>query len=79
MAEPHPVRRVLGSVPRQNWRMGFGPFAMERIVPRRVFERDCWTRVFKRSAGWRRTAERTPELRPAKKWTAWDVRDLFEG
>jgi hypothetical protein len=63
------VRRVLGSVPRQNCCMGFGPLAMERMVPRSVLERDCWTLVFKRSAGCRRTAERTPELRPAKKWT----------
>jgi hypothetical protein len=25
-------------------------------------------RVLRRSAGWRRTAERTPEVRPARKW-----------
>jgi len=67
IAEPHPVRSVLGSVPRQNWRMGLGPFAMARIVATSVFERDCWTRVLRRSAGWRRMAERTPEPRPAKK------------
>ena len=70
IADPHPVRNVLGNVPRQNCRMGFGPLAMERMVPRSVLERDCCTRVLRRSAGWRRTAERTPELRPAKKWTA---------
>ena len=69
MAEPHPVRRVLGNVPLQNCFMGFGPFAIDRIVPSSVFERDCWTLVLRRSAGWRRTAERTPELKPAKKWT----------
>src|SRR5690242_1407415 len=70
IADPHPVRSVEGSVPRQNWRIGFGPLAMERIVPRRVLDRDCCTRVLSKSAGWRRTAERIPELRPAKKWTA---------
>jgi hypothetical protein len=67
IADPHPVRSVLGSVPRQNCFMGFGPFAMDRMVPNSVLERDCWTRVLRRSAGWRRTAERMPELRPAKK------------
>ncbi|KAJ8116233.1 hypothetical protein OPT61_g2292 [Boeremia exigua] len=70
IADPHPVRSVDGSVPRQNWRIGFGPLAMARMVPRRVLERDCCTRVLRRSAGWRRTAERMPELRPAKKWTS---------
>ena len=69
MALPHPVRSVLGSVPRQNERMGFGPDAMSLIVDRSVVECDCWTRVFRRSAGWRSTAERMPELAPAAKWT----------
>lgn len=69
MAEPKPVRNVLGSVPLQNCRMGFGPLAMDWMVPRRVLERDCWTRVLRRSAGWRRTADRMPEFKPAKKWT----------
>jgi hypothetical protein len=69
IADPQPVRNVLGKVPLQNCRTGFGPLAMDRMVPRSVLERDCWTRVFRRSAGWRRTAERTPELKPAKKWT----------
>jgi hypothetical protein len=67
IADPHPVRNVLGSVPLQNCRIGFGPFAIDRMVPRRVLERDCWTRVLRRSAGCNSTAERTPELRPAKK------------
>jgi hypothetical protein len=67
MADPHPVRSVLGSVPRQNCRMGLGPLAMDRMVPTSVLERDCCTRVLSRSAGWRSTAERTPELSPAKK------------
>lgn len=79
IAEPHPVRKVLGNVPLQNCFMGFGPFAIDRIVPDSVLERDCWTRVFKRSAGWRRTAERTPELRPAKKWTIKNCQFVLEG
>lgn len=28
----------------------------------------CWTRVLRRSIGWRRTAEVMPEERPARKW-----------
>jgi hypothetical protein len=41
---------------------------MVRIVERRdVVLRDCWTRVFKRSAGWRRIEEERPERRPAAK------------
>lgn len=28
----------------------------------------CWRRVLRRSAGWRRTAERTPDPNPAMKW-----------
>lgn len=44
---------------------------MVESVWERVVLRDCWTRVFRRSAGWRRTAERTPEERPARKWTVW--------
>lgn len=69
IAEPHPVRSVLGNVPRQNCRIGFGPFAMDWIVAKSVFDLDCWTLVFSRSAGCKRTAEMTPELSPAKKWT----------
>lgn len=49
--------------------MGFGPLAMSLMVDKSVVEWDCWTRVFSRSAGWRRTAERMPELAPAAKWT----------
>lgn len=56
-------------MPRQNWRIGCGPLAMERMVERRVVWWDCCTRVLRRSAGWRRTADRMPEPRPAKKWT----------
>ena len=29
---------------------------------------DCWTRVLRRSAGWRRMEEVRPEQRPAAKW-----------
>jgi hypothetical protein len=69
IADPKPVRNVLGNVPLQNWRMGFGPLAIDRIVPSNVLECDCWTRVLRRSAGCNRTAESMPEFRPAKKWT----------
>jgi hypothetical protein len=31
---------------------------------------DCWTRVFRRSAGWRRIAVKVPDARPARKWNA---------
>lgn len=34
----------------------------------------CWMRVFSRSAGCRRTAERRPEHRPAAKWDAVKVK-----
>ena len=43
---------------------------MERMVWRSERECDCWMRVFRRSAGWRRMAERRPEERPARKWKA---------
>ena len=43
---------------------------MELRVVSRDAERDCWTRVLRRSAGWRRVAERQPVVRPAKKWNA---------
>jgi hypothetical protein len=41
IADPMPVRSVLGNVPRQNCFIGLGPFAIERIVANSVFERDC--------------------------------------
>jgi hypothetical protein len=34
---------------------------------------DCWTRVLRRSAGWRRMEDVRPEQRPAAKW-----KDVFE-
>jgi hypothetical protein len=40
------------------------------MVGRRVVWGDCWMRVLRRSAGWRRKAERIPVERPAKKWNA---------
>ena len=51
IAEPHPVRSVLGRVPLQNCRIGFGPLAIVLIVASNVFWWLCWTRVLSRSAG----------------------------
>lgn len=78
VAEPTPVRRAEGRVPRQRERMGVGEWMMERMVVMRVAVAEpvggaCWMRVLRRSAGWRRTAERTPEAPPERKW------DLVEG
>jgi len=70
MAEPKPVRRAEGRVPRQKAEMELGEEEMARMVERSVVERDCWTRVLRRSAGWRRMAEKMPEERPARKWDA---------
>src|SRR5579862_9427074 len=69
-ADPTPVRSVDGNVPRHNCLNGFGPLAISRTVPVREFERDCCTRVLRRSAGWSSTAERMPDPRPAAKWKA---------
>lgn len=65
-----PVRITEGRVPRQSCFRELGPASMELRVVRRDVERDCWTRVLRRSAGWRRVAERQPVARPAKKWNA---------
>jgi len=43
---------------------------MRRRVGRRAVVGDCWRRVLRRSAGWRRKAERVPVERPARKWNA---------
>jgi len=67
-AEPKPVRRAEGRVPRQRLVMGLGPLRMERRTGKREEDRDCCTRVLRRSAGWRRMALETPEVRPARKW-----------
>lgn len=69
-AEPRPVRMTDGRVPRQSWRRGVGPEVMEWKVWRREVDGDCCTRVLRRSAGWRREAERMPMVRPARKWNA---------
>jgi hypothetical protein len=71
-ALPNPVRSALGSVPRQNWRIGCGLAASSLIVARSVVARDCWTRVLRRSAGCRRTADKRPDPKPAAKWTLSD-------
>lgn len=67
-ADPKPVRRAEGTVPRQRLAMGWGPERMDRRTATSDEERDCWTRVFSRSAGCRSTALETPEAKPAKKW-----------
>jgi hypothetical protein len=69
-AEPSPVRKAEGTVPRQRDRTAFGLFHISLNEARRELSADCCTRVFKRSAGWRRMADSTPELNPAKKWKA---------
>lgn len=64
------MRNAEGSVPRQKESIELGEEEISRMVLRRVVERDCWTRVLSRSAGWRRTAESIPEESPARKWKA---------
>lgn len=64
------MRRHEGRVPRHSWRMGWGWEAIWRRVCRRECEPVCWTRVLRRSAGWRRMEELKPEARPAKRWKA---------
>ena len=73
IADPKPVRRAEGKVPRQKDWMELGDREISRMVARRELEPDCWTRVLRRSAGWRRTADRMPDPRPAKKWNALSV------
>ena len=53
MAEPKPVRRAEGSVPRQKLRIeGEGPEEdMDRMVVKREVDPDCCMRVLRRSAG----------------------------
>lgn len=67
-AEPNPVRRAEGSVPRHRLRIGCGEARMVLRVGRRAEVWDCWTRVLRRSAGWRRMADVRPEKSPAVKW-----------
>lgn len=69
-AEPNPVRRAEGRVPRHSARMGLEDDRMVLIVGRRAAVWcDCWTRVLRRSAGWSRIDDVRPEQRPAAKWT----------
>lgn len=69
-AEPSPVLRAEGRVPRQKDRIEVDDLEISRIVSSSGLRPDCCTRVFRRSAGWRRTADRTPDPSPATKWNA---------
>ena len=64
------MRMTLGVVPRHSERIGDGPERIARRVRDKEDAGDCWTRVFKRSAGWRRKAVVMPLLSPAAKWNA---------
>lgn len=70
MADPKPVRRADGTAPRQRAGSRCGAARMSAMAALSECEPDCWTRVLRRSMGWRRTAERTPDPRPAPKWKA---------
>lgn len=50
-ADPKPVRRADGAVPRQKPQMAFGPAKISRKEALRELEPDCCTRVLSRSAG----------------------------
>ena len=62
------MRMAEGRVPRQRLATGCGPARMERRTGSREEERDCWTRVLSRSAGWRRMEVVRPDASPATKW-----------
>ena len=64
------MRITDGAVPRQSCLSVLGPAMISCKVLSREAELDCWTRVLRRSAGWRREAERAPVPRPAMKWKA---------
>jgi hypothetical protein len=66
-AEPRPVRITEGRAPRQSCWMVLGDEDISRKVASREGECVCCTRVFNRSAGWRRAAEVMPVTRPARK------------
>jgi hypothetical protein len=72
-AEPAPVRMTEGVVPRHSDRIGEGPARIFLSATESDALEDCWTRVLRRSAGWRRKALVTPEPRPAAKWNAADT------
>jgi len=58
---------ALGIAPRHSVLIGLGPLRIARMVKRRVVVWDCWTRVLRRSAGWRTTADTEPPMRPEVK------------
>lgn len=67
------MRSAEGTVPRQRERIGVGERTSVRTVSMSVAVAEplggaCWMRVLRRSAGWRRTAERTPDAPPERKW-----------
>ncbi|KAF3939406.1 hypothetical protein ABW19_dt0200124 [Dactylella cylindrospora] len=64
---PTPVRIAEGVAPRHNVAIGEGEDRIVRMVVRRRESCDCCTRVLRRSAGWRITAETTPPARPEEK------------
>lgn len=70
MALPKPVRSAEGVAPRHSAGIKDGEARISRRAIRREWWPDCCTRVLRRSIGWRRTAERVPEPRPATKWYA---------
>lgn len=70
IADPKPVRRAEGRVPRQKDKIEVEELEISRMVVSSELCPDCCTRVFRRSAGWSRTAERTPDPSPATKWNA---------
>ena len=70
MADPKPVRKAEGTAPRQRAGRICGAARISAKAALREWDEagpDCCTRVLSRSMGWRRTAERTPEPRPAAK------------
>lgn len=70
MALPKPVRRADGVAPRHSAGRPRGEARISWSAMRSEWWPDCWTRVLSRSIGWRSTAERVPEPRPAMKWNA---------
>lgn len=62
-----PVRKAEGTVPRQRNCTGLGVRKISWNIAGSELLADCWSRVLSRSAGCKSTAEKTPEVRPAKK------------
>lgn len=67
-----PVRNAEGTVPLQKAAIALGERAISQTAERIECVPDCWTRVLRRSKGWRSTAPEMPEPRPATKWKADD-------